>query len=166
MTCLHNTFKYFQYFALGLIVRDILPQIEKWLFNKYVVAIVLVLYGLGTYINVFNLDILLFPSTVCSYLGILFMFILFKKNNFYIEKSLMGKSLQFVGKHTLEIYMLHYFFLPSLPMLGQFYRNNPNVIIELFSIGLITCLIICVCCVASKLIKTSALLEKWTLGGL
>lgn len=37
-----------------------------------------------------------------------------------------GRMLQYVGRRTLDIYLIHYFLLPVLPFVGPFFTDYPN----------------------------------------
>ena len=91
--------------------------------------------------------------------AIIILINIFVKYNHYIPQRL-----SFIGKHSLEIYIFHWFFLPTLDSLGnwlsvQSIGINKNFIV-LFCITLIISMpIIYICILLSKIIHNSRLLN-------
>lgn len=82
---------------------------------------------LGTYnfhINIFKAVWFVICKYLLGYLGIIILFNTVRYYGTYLSKfTRIGNSLQYIGRRTLDIYLLHYFFLPTLPMVGFFLRN-------------------------------------------
>ena len=72
---------------------------------------------------------------------VVFSFFMSKEELFKSEGKFkwISQSMQYVGRHTLDIYLLHYFFLPTLPVLAGVVRGG--AVIEL-SVTLIISIII------------------------
>ena len=45
--------------------------------------------------------------------------------NWFTRERVVGRSLQYVGVRTLDVYLLHYFFLPHLPAVGAWFKATP-----------------------------------------
>lgn len=74
--------------------------------------------------------------------------------------------MQYVGKRTLDIYMIHYFLLPfRLDMMGQWFTNNPNPAIEFFITTAIAAMVIALSMVIGNIIRLSPTLSHYLLGG-
>ena len=102
-----------------------------------------------------------------NYSGVFAIIILiniFVKYNQYIPKQL-----SFIGKYSLEIYVFHWFLLPTLNKLGQWVSSqsigfNENFII-LFCITFIIAMpIIGICIILSKFIQNSRILDAVCFG--
>ena len=174
---LHHTFNYFQYFAFGYICSMYKSTFNKALESKYLSAAIITLFAVLFYIKRCHiaiyvsgsmdiwrmLDIML--ELVIGYLGLLVVYNTLKTNQaaFTADKKI-GKALQFIGKRTLDIYLLHYFLLPELPQLGSFLTKGNNTTLELLSGVAISIVVICLCLVISSVIRTSPLLAKWLFG--
>ena len=76
----------------------------------------------------------------------------------------MGSALQFIGKRTLDVYMLHYFLLPHLPQIGKYIQEGHNATLEITLGVLISLIIIGLCLVISAILRTSPLLAKYLFG--
>ena len=100
--------------------------------------------------------------------GILIIFTFFRKyETSFTQNRIIGKCLQYIGKRTLDVYLLHYFFLPygfhikSLPW-GKIIAENPalELTFALFLAGIIMCL----CLITSNILRTSPLLGHYLFG--
>jgi fucose 4-O-acetylase-like acetyltransferase len=90
----------------------------------------------------------------------------FKENENHLSSSTkLGNSLQHIGKRTLDIYYLHFYFLPyNLSFVGKWLDKNPNPLLE-FSMSLTLALLVVVCCLlVSKIIRISPTLAYLLLG--
>jgi fucose 4-O-acetylase-like acetyltransferase len=77
----------------------------------------------------------------------------------------MGKWLQYIGRNTLAIYMLHYFFLPrNLQFIGNFFMQHSNPTLELFITMGIAILVIIISLITNAMICTSPFLAHYLLG--
>ncbi len=73
----------------------------------------------------------------------------------------LSRVMQFVGRRTLDIYMIHWFLLPHIPtMKGLFWHRN-NDILELIIIGGLSVAVVVGCLAVSGLLRTSPFLAKW-----
>ena len=99
-------------------------------------------------------------------LGIIIVFTFFRKyqDSFTADKKL-GYYLQYIGRRTLDVYLIHYFFLPThLDFLGLFFRDYNNPTIELFITIIIALMVIIVSIIISNIIRLSPQLSHWLLG--
>ena len=98
--------------------------------------------------------------------GICLALLLSVKHQEYLSNKYWGgKILQFAGKRTLEIYLLHYFFLPQdLSVIGGYFYNYSNPVIELFVTLLIASWIVFVSLLTSSIIKLSPFLKLYLFG--
>lgn len=166
--------KYFPYFAFGIICSMNKDLFHRILENKWVTFVIIVLFCLGFYMNRFYLSassntILILLSFIITCLigfaGLLIVYNTFRvyKDSFSSDKKI-GRMLQYIGKRTLEIYLLHYFLLPTLPWVGDMLSKYNNAVLELF-IGLfISLIVIAVCLVVSNILRTNPILAKYLCG--
>lgn len=152
-------------------------EFNKALESKYLAAIIITLFATLFYIKRYYITNLIsdgidiwrmfdiFLEMIIGYLGLLMAYNTFKtyQNSFTSEKR-TGRVLQLIGKRTLDIYILHYFFLPNIPQVGNMLLGGNKVILEL-GIGLtISFLIIGLCLIISSILRTSPFLAKWLFG--
>ena len=84
-------------------------------------------------------------------------------DSFTSEKR-VGRTLQYIGKRTLDIYLLHYFFLPYVPQIGRMLEQGNNAVLELAFGGGISLLVIGICLIVSNIIRTNPILAKYLFG--
>lgn len=174
---LHHSFNYFQYFAFGYICSMYRDDFNKLLENKYITAATILLFAaifytkqchisshVGASMNLWRmLDIA--SEMIAGYLGLLIVYNTFKtyQSSFTADKK-MGKSLQYIGKRTLDIYLLHYFFLPYLPQVGKLLQTGHNATLELAIGGLLSLIVIGICLAVSNILRTSPFLAQHLFG--
>ena len=166
--------KYFPYFAFGIICSMNKDLFHRILENKWVTFVIILLFCIGFYVYHFYLsvasDVILILlgfviSCLIGFAGLLIVYNTFRvyKDSFSSDKKI-GRMLQYIGKRTLEIYLLHYFFLPTLPWVGDMLSKYNNAVLELF-IGLfISLIVIAVCLVVSNILRTNPILAKYLCG--
>ncbi len=98
-------------------------------------------------------------------LGLLFVFSIF---NHYRERFIVADDdkrtswrsvMQYIGRHTLDIYLLHYFFLPNLTQLKGLLSAPSQVILLLCIAAAITVAITAVCLLISATLRISPTLS-------
>lgn len=174
--CLHQTIKYFPFFAFGYICSMYKDIFNKYLENKYATTSIIVLFAVMFYVMVTYLtpnkdaSIIIFfteiiVEIIAGILGLLIVYNTFKTyaQNFTSEKK-AGRALQSIGRRTLDIYLLHYFFLPYLPQLKDIISDSNNSVLELAIGGSISICVIWTCMVVSNILRTSPILGKYLFG--
>ena len=73
----------------------------------------------------------------------------------------MSRMMQFVGRRTLDIYMIHWFLLPRIPSMKSLFWHRNNDILELLIIGGLSIAIVAACLLISAVIRTSPFFAKW-----
>lgn len=76
----------------------------------------------------------------------------------------VGKTLGFIGQRTLDIYMIHYFFLPDLPDISAWLLTGNKIIFQITIVGAITIAITAVCLLISTLLRRSTTMASWLFG--
>ena len=173
----HKLFKYFPYFAFGYICSMSKEKFHGMLENnKYLMSVVIVLFCILFYLNNFviypqyNVSIV-FSSlyflcrTIIGFFGLLVVYNTFRvyQDSFTADKK-VGKALQYIGKRTLDIYLLHWFFFPVLPQLGNVLSEGKNMALELVLGGGLSLIIVGICLVVSSVLRTSSILAKYLFG--
>ena len=83
----------------------------------------------------------------------------------FSQEALIGRWLQYVGRRTLDVYLLHFFFLPkNLEWLGNYMMGNGSPTVELFISFTIAMMVVSLCLLMSNIIRLSPLLAHWILG--
>ena len=162
--------KYFQFFVLGLFVRKHFKLITiKLLDNDSIVTFLMVsFFAFFMLLQYEDLPIVIYKiihDVVIRYLGLACVFVFFFTSKEYFEgDAFYSKTLKFIGRRTLDIYLLHNFFLPRLPMLRDFFDCPNQVLLEFFTYLLISLIIIAGCLSVSWVIRRSNTLAYWCFG--
>ena len=164
--------RFFFYFAIGVLVRKHFARFVEILENGKITALLITVFFaifLIVHRNGFS-----FGNAMVYHLynfigGLMALFVVFiffyKYQNVFEDTSKMGKWLQYIGRNTLAIYMLHYFFLPrNLQFIGDFFVQHSNPTVELFVTLGIAILVIIITLIANAMICTSPFLAHYLFG--
>ena len=84
---------------------------------------------------------------IASYCCLLFVFIVFYRyQETFSSQTKLGKSLTYIGQHTLEIYFLHYFFLFKLPIFNNYLLEHPQNFLLIFIVTVVLAILLVVWC--------------------
>lgn len=171
---LYNLLLYLQFFVFGNIVSCYRKKLFKILDSSLIRgAIIILLAGVyilylsqedvqSSYIHTGTTKILI---EAISYLGILTTLNVFRHySQFFSSETKIGSGLQYIGRRTLDIYLIHWFLIPVIPSLGTFFTENHLFILETTTVILISLLIIQFTLIISNIIRTSPFLAYWLLG--
>lgn len=171
MTVGYRVLPYFMYFVLGLMAKKYHKQFIDLMKNDGTKA-----FFILAYISLFCLNYhhdfaggaiinKLSYSLVLRVVGVLCVFSFFCNHaDYFAQNNRMSKYMQFVGRRTLDIYLLHYFFLPDLAVCNEFLSTNTRALLELsFGIG-ISLMVIIVCLLCSTIIRSSDFLGHYLFG--
>lgn len=100
------------------------------------------------------------------YCGVLIVFAFFRKYQAsFTSSTQLGRGLQYIGKRTLDIYLLHYFLLPHLPeKIGMFFLDKPNIVLELTCGVILSLMVVGLCLLISNIIRISDFLGHYLFG--
>ena len=94
------------------------------------------------------------------------VFALFRRyGEFFSENRHIGKPLQFVGRNTLDVYLLHYFVLLGMPaMLRPYIVETDNILVTLVVGMAVAIAAVAVSLLISRVIRLSDHLAYYLLG--
>ena len=155
------------FFWFGTFVRKHFDRFIHLTNNRYVTAVMIVLFTAiivwPTVLSVNGIEYIAYLIAGLS--GTIICFTYFRTHQEYFSRSTWyGRSLQLIGRRTLDIYLIHYFVLPYnlvQPDVWLQYHHNtlfvPIALILAFWVILISLLI-------SSLLRVSPLLAKYLFG--
>lgn len=165
-----NKLWYFVFFSFGAYVKCHFKSFVDFLDGKYFSIMFVAFCGIvflrvkGSLPNYGPLQIL--QSVFLGIAGICIVFNFFRKHEAsFRQTTVLGKALQYIGKRTLDVYLLHYFFLPrNLDIIGDFFLNNSNPSVDFFCSFFLAIIVVVLSLVASNVIRTSEHLAHWLFG--
>ena len=160
---------YILYFILGTRVRKNWQNVEAMFDSRYGVAALvtafIVLNVLGdTFRQLPYCEAIWDILTAVS--GIFLTVAIFRHyaDNFSSDRR-AGRIMQYVGRHTLDIYLIHYFFLESLIEPGILDFSNTSLCISQFVVCLgISVIVISGSLIVSKILRGSPILGHYLFG--
>ncbi len=152
------------YFLFGVIAKMYKSRFLLFIENKYALSALLILFSS---IFIFLRNISSF-RLMLGFLGIVIVYGFFHYyQSYFNNKTSVGKILSYIGRNTLPIYFLHYFFLQGISnlqssILTEILFENWLVMIV---IGLIlTMLLVGVCLLLNKFLLAYPIVYKLMLG--
>lgn len=163
--------KYFQFFALGIICSKFRVQCFKLLENSLFITTIIVGWLIFEILDcnlkfelIYPLEHRVIHDILIRYVALITVIIIFYHSSKSIDYSKNGKILQFVGKRTLDIYMIHYFLLPNLNFLKTYLEAGNMFIIQLLFSIFISIVIVGLCMIISNILRLSPYLTSWLFG--
>lgn len=164
----YNLSVYLQFFVFGVLCRKYNERFFSLLDYDYVKAIIIALFVLcfcfsqcASYGFISQLNNTIFVR----YTGLLTVFMFFRgKSNFFTQSNHISNVMCFVGRRTLDIYLLHHFFIPKLLYLKPYLISENTIVIQLFLVLFLSILIMAVCLMISEIIRCSNFLAHYCFG--
>lgn len=169
-TSLVEMFRYFPFFLFGNIVHRYWDKAQQLMDSSWFFPVVTIMAVICT------LDVIVWhnlrrewtslPHTLAMFLLLSMVFMFFRHyQDFFSDKTILGRSLQFIGRRTLDIYLLHYFFLPKLPAVGEFFKlNRHNFILDTSASLALAIIVVGFCIITSQLLRVSPFFKKYLFG--
>lgn len=163
-------FRYFPFFLFGNIVHRYWEKAQKLMDSSWFFPVVTVLAVICT------LDVIVWhnlrrewaslPHTLAMFLLLSMVFMFFRYyQDFFSDKTVVGRSLQFIGRRTLDIYLLHYFFLPKMSAVGAYFQTNRhNFILDTTASLSVALIVVGFCIITSQLLRVSPFFKKYLFG--
>ncbi len=172
--CISNVYRYLWYFTIGHICSSYSRQFEIFISNDKIKGIAILLFVIvfvltwkkvliqSSLVHVWLLDYALWD--LGTFVVIIFFY--HYRSLFWLD-TLVSRSSSFVGKRTLDIYLIHWFFIPDLTNWYQIASDKvdlSNSIIELAIVIAISFYIIVLCLLFSSILRSSSSLGHYLLG--
>ena len=161
------TWRYFLFFYVGTWVKRHFDVFVHWTSKLWVVVVTLFVFsGIAILPHSDNVISEYLIFAVGGILGLTIVFNFFRSfSSFFTKDRWLGRSLQYIGTRTLDIYLLHYFFLPRFLMsyANQLHAFDSHVL-EFVIILLISLLVLAVTLLASYVIRLNHFLGHYLFG--
>lgn len=162
--------QYFQFFILGNLVHRFWCIFNKMFDKSSLVLIVIAIAFLSSvdYIKLHYLagEYKVITRILSMYSLLIVVFIFFRNyQSSFVKEKHLGSILQYIGTRTLDIYLLHFLFIPLLPEIGKFMMSHHgNFVLEVTVSIIFSMVVIGFCIIASNILRMSPLLKKYLFG--
>ncbi len=170
VTSITELARYFHFFLLGNLVHRFWPQVQRLLDSKWFfpLLIAVAFLGAGDYLKWHNLRMQWanLPRTLSMYALVMIIVAFFRNYaSWFTKDTRIGYTLQYIGVRTLDIYLIHYFFLPKLPDVGVWFKAHPeNFVLEGTVAMALAALVVAFSILTSHVLRVSPVLRKWLFG--
>jgi len=157
--------RFFIFFVLGTLVKEHFDTVQQWLDNKWTLAVCITFYML---VNALG-DMVMAHSIPMKFLlslsGLTIVFAFFRSRQaLFSRETRLGRTMQYVGRRTLDIYLIHYFLVPTGLGFITIFSDHPMPVIELAVSSILAITIIAACLLVSEIIRLSPWLARWLFG--
>ena len=169
-TSITEVARFFQFFLLGNLCSRHWNGVQRLLDSRWFfpLLIAVAFLGAGDYLRWHNLRLYWanLPRTLAMYSLVLITVAFFRHyRDWFSKDSRVGAALQYIGVRTLDVYLLHYFFLPKLPSVGKWFTSNShNFVLEGTAAFALAVLVVAFALLTSHVLRVSPLLKKWLFG--
>ena len=161
-----TTWRFFLFFYIGTWMRCHFDAFIRWT-NKPVMILLITaaFFLIASTSHKDNMLFEMFRFYAGGITGMWMVFTFFRLSISLLQKLQIAKPLQYVGMRTLDIYLLHFFFLPRFLMK---YSSQLQVydsrLIEFIVIMAVSLIIVVICLIASYIIRLSPFLGHYLFG--
>ena len=161
------TWRYYLFFVLGAFAKKYFDRFLVLTDRREVQFVVVALFCLMAALPVtdwWSWAYMRFAvSGIC---GMVMVFTFFRQfASWFAKERPLGRSLQYVGTRTLDIYLLHFFFLPEFLMT---YRDvllsRHQLWLEIIVVLVLALVVLGLCLITSYVLRLSPFLAKYLLG--
>lgn len=164
--CTENLAKYLQFFTFGILTKKYNKSFLKIISSDYVRAGIIAAFIIFLVISIdkvytFNNSLLyqLVHDELVRYTGLLTIFVFFYvKKEFFDTSNHITNSLLFIGRRTLDIYLIHFLLIPKMPWLTKYLESSNVILLQFVITAFISLLVIGVCLLISEIIRSSNIL--------
>ena len=163
-------FRYFPFFLFGNIVHRYWTQAQRimdsrWFFPLLIVIVILSTMDVLKW-HTLRMEWTNLPQTLAKLCLLTILFMYFRHyQDYFSQGTYIGRSLQYIGRRTLDIYVLHFFFIPNLPDIGTFFNaHRHNFVIDTTMSVVVALLIVGFCIITSNILRISPLFKKYLFG--
>ena len=160
-----HCWNYFLYFVFGSLVKKYFNQVEKWFSNSLLLAFCILFFFL---VNGFHSPFMIDQSLLYLPLSITGLFILFSffhnHQAAFSKERVLGRGLQYIGRRTLDVYLIHIFLLPYNIGFITVFKDHPIPVIEAAVSLSIALIIVAASLLIGNIIRLSPFLAHWVFG--
>lgn len=160
-----HQWRFFLFFVLGTFTKQYFGQVERLLDSKWLLPLcIAIFFGMNAFADVLPVKAIPMKGLL-ALTGLVIMFSFFRNRQaLFSQQTRLGRTMQYVGRRTLDIYLIHFFLLPRYLSEYTLFKDHPMPVIEFFVSSLIAIMIIAVCLLISNIIRLSPFLARFLFG--
>ena len=161
------TWRYYLFFYIGTWVKRHFDEYIRWTGKPVIIMAVVIGFALfAWHPHSENAMAAYLIFAVGGLLGLTMVFTFFRLLSHYFTKDRwLGRSLQYVGTRTLDIYLLHYFLLPRFLMkYRETFQAYDSQWMDFFVVMTISLIVVVGCLLVSYVIRLSPFLGHYLFG--
>lgn len=161
--------KYFIFFVIGVCVKKNFGTFLNILDCSPLLPMMIVIYfSVNLFVDLQNVNVLVREclELLLAISGVVILFAVFRKHNsFFKSDNRAAKSIKFIGRRTLDIYLLHSFFLyPNLKIIYSHFAGNCYPLYELVVSLIIASMVITACLLVSAVLRCNNEMTRFLFG--
>lgn len=167
---INQLFLYMPFFLYGNIVRRYWDQAQRLMDAKwfYPILVCVVIFAALDSLkwHFMRMTWAVLPLTLARFFLLTMVFMYFRHyHQYFTQRTIVGKSLQYIGRRTLDIYLIHFLFMPNLPTVGSFFNAyRHNFVIDTTLSVFLALLVIGFSCITSNILRISPFFRKYLFG--
>lgn len=154
---------YFPFYILGIVCKDNWDVFCRIIQKQWVISIALVSFLLLFFLPFGGF----YKGEITSFCGVLFIYSIFNTySDFFSTKTKVGTWLSYIGRHTLPIYLLHYFILRGIHLswMGEQIALDSQWFLVFVLAFVITVLIVSACLIINSIVAVATPIHRLFLG--
>ena len=158
--------RFFLFFYVGAWMRRHFDAFIRWTDKPIVILMIaVVFFAIASTPHKDNMCFEMFRFYVGGVTGMWLVFTCFRLSSSWLKKLYLSKPLQYVGTRTLDVYLLHYFFLPRflMPYADQL-KAFQSQFVEFWIILAISLFVLLLSLLSSYIIRLSPFLGHYLFG--
>lgn len=166
----YETLKFLQFFLLGNLVHRHWTATQRLFDARWFFPVVVAVAFLCC-ADIFKWHLMKdewtnLPKTLAMYVLMVTVVMFFRHYQAsFTQQTRLGRGLQYIGTRTLDIYLLHFIFLPKLPEVGQWLdAHHPNFVLDVVLSVSLALIVIAFCLLVSNILRLNPILKEYLFG--
>ncbi len=166
---------YMQFFALGIACSHYRERFFRVLASGrfatavIVAAVVFLLLWRGLVMGLLpdrgDVAYYVVKNVAMRYLGLAVVLMMFYgMAGYWNRDTRLTRFMTYTGRRTLDIYYIHYFFVPRILYVRAFLLGNDRFVLQLLAAGIVTAMVVAMSLMVSSILRRSPLLRTFLLG--
>lgn len=161
-----GVWRYYLFFYIGTLVRRHFNSFVRITDKPWVVILLIFIFSaIASTSHPASAVLEYLRFSLGGIFGMLMVFVLFRHAASWLQRLCISRPLQYVGTRTLDIYLIHYFFLPRFLMTysPQLHAYNSSIL-EFLVIMSISLIVLLLSLLVSYILRLSPFLAKYLFG--